>query len=49
MFIEKKQVKLNLAKQNFLKIKNEKENVDLLILLSKLNINNTSKELFDNK
>ena len=49
MFIEKNQVKLKLAKQNFLKIKNEKENVDLLILLSKLNINNTSKELFDNK
>ena len=48
MFIEKNQVKLKLAKQNLLKIKNEKRNVDLPILLSKLNINNSSKELIDN-
>ena len=43
MLIKKKQVKLKLAKQNLLKIKNEKENVDLPILVSKLNINNSSK------
>ena len=48
MFIEKKQVKLKLAKQNHLKIKNEKGNVDLPILLSKLNINNSSEELINN-
>ena len=48
MFIEKKQVKLKLAKQNLLKIKNEKGNVDLPILWSKLNINNSSKELISN-
>ena len=45
---KKNQVKLKLAKQNLLKIKNEKENVDLPILLSKLNINNSSKELINN-
>ena len=48
MLIIKNQVKLKLAKQNLLKIKNEKENVDLPILLSKLNINNSSKELINN-
>ena len=48
MFIEKKQVKLKLAKQNLLKIKKKKENLDLPILLSKLNINNSSKELINN-
>ena len=48
MFIEKKQVKLKLAKQNLLKIKNEKENIDLPILLSKLNVNNSSEELINN-
>ena len=48
MFIEKNQVKLKLAKQNLLKIKNEEANVDLPILLSKLNINNSSKELINN-
>ena len=48
MFKEKNQVKLKLAKQNLLKIKNEKANVDLPILLSKLNINNSSKELINN-
>ena len=42
------QVKLKLAKQILLKIKNEKENVDLPILLSKLNINKSSKELINN-
>ena len=45
---KKNQVKLKLAKQILLKIKNEKENVDLPILLSKLNINNSSKELINN-
>ena len=48
MLIKKPQVKLKLAKQNLLKIKNEKENIDLPILLSKLNINNSSKELINN-
>ena len=48
MFIEKNQVKLKPAKQNLLKIKNEKGNIDLPILLSKLNINNGSKELINN-
>ena len=48
MLIKKKQVKLKLAKQNLLKNKNEKENVDLPILVSKLNINNSSKELINN-
>ena len=48
MFKEKNQVKLKLAKQNLLKIKNEKANVDLPILLSKLNINSSSKELINN-
>ena len=42
------QVKLKLAKQILLKIKNEKQNVDLPILLSKLNINKSSKELINN-
>ena len=48
MFIEKNQVKLKLAKQNLLKIKNEKGYIDLPILLSKLNVNNGSKELINN-
>ena len=48
MLIEKNQVKLKLAKQNLLKIKSEKGNVDLPIILSKLNINNSSKELINN-
>ena len=48
MIIEKKQVKLKLAMQNLSKIKKEKRYVDLPILLSKSNINNSSKELISN-
>ena len=48
MIIEKNQVKLKLAKQNLLKIKKGKGYVDLPILLSKSNINNSSKELVSN-
>ena len=48
MIIEKKRVKLKLAMQNLSKIKKEKRYVDLPILLSKLNISNSSKELISN-
>ena len=48
MIIEKKQVKLKLAKQNLLKIKKRKGYVDLPIALSKVYTNNSSKELINN-
>ena len=45
--MEKIQVRLELTKQDLLKIKKEKGYINLPILLSKLNIN-SSKELINN-